>query len=90
MIKEETLEDRLNEAKDLSEREQEILFKSFKERDNLLEEVRKIFKNNQKPDKELLKKYKKIDKTIRGTQENLRYLGDRQAFLEDEIEFSKY
>lgn len=90
MIKEETLEDRLNETKDLSEREQEILFKSFKERGNLLEEIRKIFKNNQKPDKELLKKYKKIDKTIRGTQENLRYLGDRQAFLEDEIEFSKY
>ena len=79
----------LEEANNLKEKEIEILFESFAVRDKLFDKLRESFKNNEKINKTLIVKAKNLQKNIKETQANIRYLAEEKRNLEGELEILK-
>lgn len=86
----ETYLELLEEANELQEQEMDIYFDFLARREELFDMVRDSLKKNESINKALIQKAKKLQKNIKETQSNLRFLAQAKRNLEDQLEILKY
>ena len=86
----ETYLELLEEANELQEQEMDIYFDFLARREELFDMVRDSLKKNESINKALIQKAKKLQKNIKETQSNLRFLAQAKRNLEDQLEIFKY
>lgn len=86
----ETYLELLEEANELQEQEMDIYFDFLTQREELFDMVRDSLKKNESINKALIQKAKKLQKNIKETQSNLRFLAQAKRNLEDQLEILKY
>ena len=86
----ETYLELLEEANELQEQEMDIYFDFLARREELFDMVRDSLKKNESINKALIKKAKKLQKNIKETQSNLRFIAQAKRNLENQLEIFKY